>query len=195
VWDCSTTTAPIPIPDPASLLFFLYRRLFDLTYREQDNYPSLRRPKDIVATFLSSALFTLVLSLTSNVRNFQDVSNIFCFSCSCIHYRTNCLSFALHILCTSHSWIIFQCTSISKTWEIWSFSFWRIKSSWMLHRVDCEKVTEDSWKLVLSSDGTSSPRTGSPRWLLDWAAFLRSDGNHLRIETAYIPEGFNKLLG
>jgi len=48
VWDCSTTTAPIPIPGPAGLLFFLYRRLFDLTYREQDSYPSLRRPKDIV---------------------------------------------------------------------------------------------------------------------------------------------------
>jgi len=42
------------------------------------------------------------------------------------------------------------------------FNLGRVKSSWMLHRVDCEKVTEDSWKVVLSSDGTSSPRTGSP---------------------------------
>jgi len=30
----------------------------------------------------------------------------------------------------------------------------------MLHRVDCEKVTDDSWKVVLSSVGTIAQEQG-----------------------------------
>lgn len=141
--------------------------------------------------FLPSALFTPVVSLISNIWKFQDLSQIYSFLLAGV-FITGFIAFpSLYIFYAQANNGLYFSLRVFRIWRLGRFKVQFLTSKVFLDVTPCRLWK--SYRRFLEGSAVvcwyNSPRTGSPLWLLDWFVFLRIDGNHLRIETAYIPEG------